>query len=369
MLLGVGLIVAVTGAGWMASPGDTRTSGQATTNVVAVTCAPRWKLVAAPAIRDGEVGALAATASNDVWAVGIVSGNAPADHNRTLILHFDGARWTRIPSPSPWSTAPLAPGPDLNAVAAISATDAWAVGDGGPPNGNGALVLHWDGRAWKQVKVPSGSGGTLWDVSADASDNVWAVGTNDAGFLVLHWDGVSWHRIDVPSPPNTGSSGIIHFFHLDGVEALSNDDVWIGGDKNIWHWDGQSWRQVPAPFGQWDTVGAFSASSPTDVWAVSGPRGGQNTALHWDGSRWRSFKLPYSMGYTNNVVAISPDDAWNVSPLRHWNGHNWSPVHQPGMHYDRDAFDAIAAVNASDIWAVGWNPGDHPVPLFAHYSC
>jgi len=41
-------------------------------------------------------------------------------------------------------------------VAAISATDAWAVG-GTPEGGTAApndVVLHWDGTAWKQEMLP-----------------------------------------------------------------------------------------------------------------------------------------------------------------------------------------------------------------------
>jgi hypothetical protein len=54
----------------------------------------------------------------------------------TLVLHWDGRTWARVPSPSPGT------GSDLLGVAASSAGNAWAVGgfrDGGPLR---TLAIH-----------------------------------------------------------------------------------------------------------------------------------------------------------------------------------------------------------------------------------
>jgi hypothetical protein len=42
----------------------------------------------------------------------------------------------------------------LNAVAATSATDAWAVGNYSSGSASGTLILHWNGSAWTQVPSP-----------------------------------------------------------------------------------------------------------------------------------------------------------------------------------------------------------------------
>jgi len=42
----------------------------------------------------------------------------------------------------------------LDAVAATSATDAWAVGNYSSASASGTLILHWDGTAWTQVPSP-----------------------------------------------------------------------------------------------------------------------------------------------------------------------------------------------------------------------
>jgi hypothetical protein len=43
--------------------------------------------------------AVTATSANNVWAVGDYETSGPIIH--TLILHWNGKAWTRVPSPSP----------------------------------------------------------------------------------------------------------------------------------------------------------------------------------------------------------------------------------------------------------------------------
>jgi hypothetical protein len=63
------------------------------------------------------------------------------------------------------------------------------------------------------------------------------------------------------------------------------------------------------------------------------------------------------------VSVLSPDDAWAVSAgissvaydwILHWNGSSWTKMTYPGRTTSAQAeFDAVDAVNASDVWAVG----------------
>ncbi len=52
-----------------------------------------------------------------------MGGYDTATRNESLILHWNGTKWAQIASPNPSSSRDF-----LNAVAASSATDAWAVG-------------------------------------------------------------------------------------------------------------------------------------------------------------------------------------------------------------------------------------------------
>src|ERR1022692_3829593 len=114
----------------------------------------------------------------------------------------------------------------LKGAAAISSTDAWAVGTGYHPqhgNSNQALTEHWDGRRWKVV--PSANSNmveSLSGVAAVSTNDVWAVGVQYYGgpfeSLIEHWNGARWTIVPSPNP----SSGVF----LSGVAAVSASDVW-----------------------------------------------------------------------------------------------------------------------------------------------
>jgi hypothetical protein len=94
----------------------------------------------------------------------------------------------------------------------LSATDGWAVGQGG-------TIMHWDGSAW--TLMPSPAREALYAVDAVSAADAWAVGD---GEVILHWDGGSWSQIAVP---NAGSSAFY------SVSAISPTQVWVAG---YWCW-------------------------------------------------------------------------------------------------------------------------------------
>ena len=57
----------------------------------------------------------------------------------------------------------------LYSVAAISADDVWAAGLSSP---GGSLIVHWNGRAWRQSLIGPGY---LEGVAGSSAANVWAV--------------------------------------------------------------------------------------------------------------------------------------------------------------------------------------------------
>src|SRR5439155_17696293 len=83
-----------------------------------------WSIVATPnAPTDwNRLYGVAATSSNDVWAVG-ASQDIASVPGRTLAGHWDGTAWSIVPSPSPGAVVN-----EMRAVAAVSANDTWAVG-------------------------------------------------------------------------------------------------------------------------------------------------------------------------------------------------------------------------------------------------
>jgi hypothetical protein len=228
---------------------------------------------------------IAVVSANDIWAVGSLDeGGASRIH--TLIEHWDGASWTRIPSPNVLMPSGSAYPSRLNSVEVVSANNVWAVGEYIIGNQFLTLIEHWDGTRWSIIPSPNGPAGDgrLWGVTAVSANDVWAVGeyASPAGSntygksLILHWDGTRWSVVPSPQPSPWNASP------LYGVVAFSADDAWaVGSWSNasqgmstfVLHWDGASWRQVSSPDMPgngtgWNFLEDVAAVSPNEIWAV-----------------------------------------------------------------------------------------------------
>jgi hypothetical protein len=307
---------------------------------------------------------VAVVSANDVWAVGFSPhpSGTPLYIRQTLIEHWNGSNWSVVPSPNPAGKTYVV----LNGVAAISANDVWAVGHSGDPSTiPQTLTEHWDGTRWSIIPSPSPgtyNGNVLNAVAAVSSSDVWAVGWyqsgqtgQEGGALTMHWDGTQWTVV-----PNTSR------WQLYGVTAISSNDVWAVGEQSILHWNGTNWSTVsfpPPPGDSYQVLTAIDAVSANDIWAVGysqwsyfyGYRYAPLT-YHWDGSRWGL--VPNAGGideFLFAVTAIAPNDAWAVGDngqTQHWNGADWSRVAAPYPGLG-GRFHGVAAASSRDVWAVG----------------
>jgi hypothetical protein len=161
----------------------------------------------------------------------------------------------------------------LHDFAFLGPRDAWAAGDYVPQSGpyqHGpvALILHWDGATWSRVEQPMDRiGGTLEGIAAAAPDDIWVVGNGDRspfggsgyGTITEHWDGASWSV--VPSPGDGFDTS------LHDIDVISSGDAWAVGTVShddygrplFVHWDGQAWSSVQ-PDGAWRTGHAYEMS-------------------------------------------------------------------------------------------------------------
>jgi hypothetical protein len=156
---------------------------------------------------------IAAAGPDQIWAVGQRYGRTDPYGDTTLTMRFNGHAWSRIPSPNALSGNSTDQN-WLTSVSAVAANDVWAVGrdgnhDGGPLDQT--LIEHWDGVRWTIVPSPNPGGSSqdndLWGVAAVAAGDVWAVGgvgsflsPGSSSPLALHWDGSSWTQASVPAP-------------------------------------------------------------------------------------------------------------------------------------------------------------------------
>jgi hypothetical protein len=318
----------------------------------------------------GQLFGVAATSARNAWAVGgAVSG-------KTVVLHWNGATWKRVPSPTP------AGGTTLYAVAATSARNAWAVGGSNAPPGK-TEILHWNGTAWKPVPSPTPKGGgALFGVAAVSARDAWAVGCAGNCFqgfggiktLILHWNGTAWKPVPSPSP-GMGSA-------LSSVTAVSASSAWAVGctafcflhatspQTVILRWNGTRWARVPSPAAA--RVGALNgvaATSASNVWAVGctghcfGPMATTTTMIvHWNGTAWRlaASPNPAPNSVLTAVTATSASNAWAVGYTRtgfktliaRWNGARWTRVPSPTPGPFSQLF-GVAATSTRNAWTVG----------------
>jgi hypothetical protein len=342
-----------------------------------------WRMV--PAVNQGtgdnELNAVAAASSSDVWAVGSYSGSGGLA-DRTLTERWNGSGWTVVPSPNVFQSSFN----NLYGVAAVSSSDAWAVGYALQYVQNvgymeRALTMHWDGGLWTIVPIAQPSPGE-WSsnfngVRTLASNSVWAAGwagPGSAGFgpLVERWNGSTWNL----AFPGAG-------YRLYGVAALSNSDVWAVGDQKSGsapyrtlavHWNGSTWSSSPVMNGNvWHNhLYGVAAASSNDVWVVGEYEttyqgAEQALVLHWNGASWGGPPVPTigARSTLRGVTALSANDAWAVGyyldptinrerPLAmHWDGSSWSIVTAPGVTNWNNRLRGIAAASSADLWAVG----------------
>jgi hypothetical protein len=109
-----------------------------------------------------------------------------------------------------WSATPSGSEQQLYATAALTPTNAWAVGGGGGGGVTGGWpeIEHWDGTAWRLIDNPATQSGYGWFAAVTRvpkTTQVWAVGQHAAGFghrtLIERWNGTAWVVIRVLTQP------------------------------------------------------------------------------------------------------------------------------------------------------------------------
>lgn len=165
--------------------------------------------------------AVTATSETDAWAVGSTAGFTE-ENAQAVVYHWDGVSWTSQAVPQVGSGTNM-----LRAVSALSPSDVWAVGSYEEGTETRALVLHFNGVRWSHVPTPTTDvSEDLNGVAAATASSAWAVGVRGNERLVLHWDGSSWN--EVPTADIGDGTEILH-----GVAALSPSEavaVGVGGD-------------------------------------------------------------------------------------------------------------------------------------------
>ena len=325
---------------------------------------------------------VSAESATDVWAVGFTAG----DIQQPALLHWNGSSLSEVPSQIQVG--------QLFGVSAVSPSEAWAVGSQEPIHAHmiQTLVLRWDGTRWSIVPSPNPS------PLENELDHVWALSANDVWVFgqyftpadhqhrtfVMRWDGSKWSNVAVPGNL-AGLTGGAAFDPISSTSAfaVARHTVRVGHgaieSDEILHWNGHSWHQTKAFFGA--ALFGVSADSNDDAWAVGyfcipnrcPPF--QTLALHWNGRRWRYSPTPHPEcrpfapqckgdSRLASVTAQSSSDVWAEGSCQGQchdghvviltrEGDSWSRVASPGVTLS----SAISPLSATDAWAVGSSAG------------
>ncbi len=363
----------------------------------------RYVLVSSPNAFAGNnvLNGVSASSASEAWAVGSLCCAVRHSGLGTLTERWNGSLWSVVPSPDTQLNDDV-----LSAVADISPTNAWAVGEVHQTSfkTRHPLLVHWNGSAWSTVAAPSSVPiAELLAVSADSSNDVWTVGDDQQGHgVILHFNGTSW--ASVASPQLAGGET------LQGVKAFSPTNVWAVGGRFagcvnsigktlILHFNGTSWSVVasPSPDPNGNDLTAVGGSSSTNLWAV-GCKGQSETATgvppgtrtlteHWNGTAWSAISSS-SVGDEDALSGVAAPTATTVAAVgsdnntsgsipiaqtlaETWSGTSWSVSPTPNVGTSDNLLQGVTAIpGTSSVWAVGFHltPGGPYQTVILHTS-
>jgi|SRR5579872_464751 len=238
-----------------------------------------WKIISSPNPDSGsnELFAIAGTSSTNIYAGGSHSSINSDSVTQNLLLHFNGTSWnviTNFPNPSGTGV-----NNEIEGLSASASNNVWAVGVTGNTGSSIApFAFQFNGTNWMTTKVvPHNSGASqsfFSGVATNSPSDVWAVGRT-VGTSTLpnfqHWNGASWtqffwRKLD--------SSMAINNVTVLGVSCSGTTCYSVGqiqGSALILKWDPAS--------GLWLQVQAAVSPNPEDLFGISlFPRGSAFTA-------------------------------------------------------------------------------------------
>ncbi|MEV4564874.1 hypothetical protein AB0K12_13975 [Nonomuraea sp. NPDC049419] len=252
----------------------------------------------------------------------------------------------------------------LSDVLAITADNVWAVGQQEIWDvwKNRGTIRHWNGSRWAEIGIRDATAaGSLRGLAAASASDVWAVGDGHDGLPYLaHGDTAGFDRVR-PQGLRAGD-------WLGGIDAKPGRVVAVGSrEKNglILTGQGTTWtvQQTKEKGALYAVSGGFAV----------GDTGTRPLVVHYSGGSWKSMTLPsVPGGYLRDIQVDSSKRAvavggvyrgpGDISPLALvWNGKRWSRLRLPGSSEAR--LYGVTGDGKGRYWMTGYDPAHAAVPF------
>jgi hypothetical protein len=322
-----------------------------------------WERVPAPAVNGAVRSLLEGVACGGPHTcVAVGSWMSASNRVSALVEHWDGARWTVVPSANNAGT-----NTSLSGVWCGAPSSCVAVGTADTKT----LIERWNGATWtveaSANPTRNQSVNSLTGVTCPAADVCFAVGTesmdgnDDAVALVERWDGTHWTVVPSASPADG------NYASFSSVQCVGPHDCIAVGNADyrplIDRWDGTRFHleSMQSTYGGFD---ALACASPTRCVAVGGLYG-HPLAEQWDGNAWSAPQsVPHPggdselFGVACPAAAAAACEAVGVTDLgplaTDWDGSHWSPVDTASATITPpNRLNAISCPSATSCISVG----------------
>jgi hypothetical protein len=329
-------------------------SGSSASSHPAAAAAPGWRI-----FQTFSAGSLlqgvASTGTSNAWATG-------ANSSSVLVLHWNGRSWREITPPPAYRNSEHLP--SGIAVATTSGSNAWIFGQFG--DSLRSFGLHWTGRGWgASVTFPSSV--LIGAAVAPSANDVWAFGLTVSALsgYAAHYNGRGWSRVSFPIAGGAGASAL-SATNIWAIGRRANSQMTSGNDVAVAHWNGRTWQKVAlspsVPRGTLLSPVGIAALAPRDVWVDAWDnQTGKVVLLHWNGSSWRQVTFPYQNGSQwvigsdghGGIWLVAYTDNTGTTGMAHYSDGRWSRQSLPG----RGEFYAVHQVTSipgtTSLWGAG----------------
>ncbi len=303
---------------------------------------PRWQ----PFYTSTQAGfsSITSTGPDAAWAVGTTRNGAP------FLLEWNGTRWRSAEAPGGQGFVPYY-------VQATASNDVWVIGVGSTD-----AAYHWNGKSWHSVALPVPiyatvvSSTDVWGFGGSVPPCTVAKPATCRS-RVWNWRNGVVSTYTVPGlvaeiVPAGGQVWVLDeqaIKNLDEPDETSLPAVYLGNATGL--------HKVAAPAGRIGVFPQIAASPAGHLWvlAPAASKGKPADLDYWNGHVWARRAIPRDLDYGSwSFVYDGHSGVW-LGPYTHWTGSGWVATDPSGptTSYELDYVTAIPG--SASAWAFAFS--------------